>query len=157
MAEFSFDSLPRKQMAAGALIRDGRGRILIVKPTYRPEWLVPGGSIETDESPHTCVVREVEEELGMVLPIGRLLCIEYQSRSAKRSDNLRLIFDGGVLDDSHLARIHLPASELSEYRFVQLDEALRLLAAKLNHRIARSMQALHNGRVFYLENGTEQS
>jgi len=31
-----FDSLPRTRGAASALLRDEAGRVLLVKPTYRP-------------------------------------------------------------------------------------------------------------------------
>jgi 8-oxo-dGTP pyrophosphatase MutT (NUDIX family) len=150
---FDYTKLPAKQMAAGALIRDVRGNILIVKPTYRPEWLVPGGSIERDESPYACVAREVEEELSVSVQIGRVLCVEYQSQSEKRPENLRFIFDGGVMHDAVIAQIGLPAAELSEYRFVPLADALTLLAAKLNRRIELSVQALREGGTVYAEDG----
>lgn len=41
-----FDSLPRTRGAASALLRDEAGRVLLVKPTYRPGWGLPGGVIE---------------------------------------------------------------------------------------------------------------
>ena len=154
-SEFSYESLPRKQMAAGALIRNSVGHILIVKPTYRPDWLVPGGSIENDESPLLCVIREVEEELGTPVPIGRLLCLEYQSKGEKRPENLRFIFDGGVMEHARIAQIQLPAKELSEFRFVPFDIAMTLLATKLNRRINLSVKALQNNSTIYVENGKE--
>ncbi|MFC7641019.1 NUDIX domain-containing protein [Streptosporangium lutulentum] len=38
-------------MAAGALIRDAVGAVLLVDPTYKPQWEVPGGSVDAGESP----------------------------------------------------------------------------------------------------------
>jgi ADP-ribose pyrophosphatase YjhB (NUDIX family) len=38
-------------MAAGALLFDEDGRILLVEPTYKPYWEIPGGVVEADESP----------------------------------------------------------------------------------------------------------
>lgn len=39
------------RVAAGVLIRDAAGRILLVKPTYKDGWEIPGGYVEPDESP----------------------------------------------------------------------------------------------------------
>jgi 8-oxo-dGTP diphosphatase len=54
-------TLPRKRMGAGALLTDDRGRLLLVEPTYQPYFEIPGGAVEADESPHTAVVRELQE------------------------------------------------------------------------------------------------
>jgi ADP-ribose pyrophosphatase YjhB (NUDIX family) len=52
-------------MAAGALLFDAADRILLVQPTYKRSWEIPGGVVEADESPHTAVCRELKEELGL--------------------------------------------------------------------------------------------
>lgn len=36
-------------------------------------WDLPGGGREADESPETCLLRELQEEFGMVLPPERLV------------------------------------------------------------------------------------
>ena len=41
-------SIPRIPASAGALIVDPAGRLLILKPTYKKGWTVPGGQIEAD-------------------------------------------------------------------------------------------------------------
>lgn len=61
-------SLARKRMAAGALFRDVAGRVLLVEPTYKENWEVPGGAVEQDESPTAACRREVLEELGLDRP-----------------------------------------------------------------------------------------
>ena len=65
-------------VAAGALIRDPGGRALLVKPNYRDHWSVPGGICELGESPQVGCAREVLEEIGLPLPPGRLLVIDWQ-------------------------------------------------------------------------------
>nr|BFE76200.1 hypothetical protein GCM10020092_095010 [Actinoplanes digitatis] len=41
-------TLPRKRMAAGVLLSDGRDRVLLVEPTYKPYWEIPGGTVEAE-------------------------------------------------------------------------------------------------------------
>ena len=38
--------MPRKRVSAGALFRDAAGRILVVEPTYKDSWEIPGGIVE---------------------------------------------------------------------------------------------------------------
>jgi A/G-specific adenine glycosylase len=67
--------LPHHDVAAGVIWRDGR--ILIAR---RPSkgllgglWEFPGGKREPGESLEDCLVREVAEELGIEIRVGRLL------------------------------------------------------------------------------------
>lgn len=62
-------------VAAGIIFRGGR--ILI---TQRPagkhgalKWEFPGGKMEPDEDPRACLAREVHEELGVRITVGRIL------------------------------------------------------------------------------------
>ena len=70
--------LPRIPASAGGLIRDGSVRLLILKPTYKSGWTVPGGQIEaTGESPWEGCRREVSEETGLQVSTGRLVCVDF--------------------------------------------------------------------------------
>lgn len=52
--------------AAGACIRDERGRVLILRRAEEENlWSVPGGGMEPGESLTEAVVREVREETGL--------------------------------------------------------------------------------------------
>ena len=48
-------TLPRKRMAAAVLFFDAADRLLLVEPTYKPTWELPGGTVEADESPRAGV------------------------------------------------------------------------------------------------------
>jgi 8-oxo-dGTP diphosphatase len=52
------------RVAAGALFCDDAGRVLLVKPTYKEGWDLPGGYVEPGETPTEACVREIKEELG---------------------------------------------------------------------------------------------
>ncbi len=58
--------IPRIPAAAGALIFDAAGRLLVLKPTYKAAWTIPGGQIEVDgETPWEACRREAREESGV--------------------------------------------------------------------------------------------
>ena len=116
------NTLPRKLLGAGALFTNTEDKILVVAPTYKSEWEIPGGTVEESESPKNACLREVKEELGVDLPIGGLLALNYREESESVSELLLFLFDGGVLTDKQIGNVKLPPDELSEFRFLTLDE-----------------------------------
>ncbi len=60
----------------GAVIRDDAGRLLVILRGHDPGrglWSIPGGRIESGETPEQAVVREVREETGLDVSCGPLL------------------------------------------------------------------------------------
>lgn len=47
------------------------------EPTYKPYFEIPGGAVDGDESPHAAAVRELKEELGLPVLLGRLLVTDW--------------------------------------------------------------------------------
>jgi 8-oxo-dGTP diphosphatase len=150
---YNYDALPKKRMAAGALFLNEQGNILIVKPTYRQDWLFPGGVVEEQESPRTACMREVKEELNLTVPLHQLLCIEYLSHDQKQTECIQFTFYGGLLSEPQIAAIALPEKELCEYRFVSIAEASALLSVKLAKRLPYCLEALTENATAYLEDG----
>ena len=148
-----FASLPRKRLAAAALLLSERGEVLIVKPTYRDDWLVPGGTVEAGESPHIACQREVAEEIGLDRALGRLLCVEYRPVDGVITEAVHFLFDGGTVTDAEARGIVLPPAELAEWRFAPLAEALALLHPKLGRRVVFGLRARASGTTLYLEDG----
>jgi 8-oxo-dGTP diphosphatase len=146
---------PKKRVAAGVLLFDAAGRLLLVKGTYgEKRWGVVGGVIEEGESPRAGLAREVREETGLELAIGRLLVVDHTSADERSDDSVQMIFDGGVLDGGQIAAIRLPADELSEYGFFGVEEAVGMIgSAKLARRVPRALAARDEGRTVYLEDG----
>jgi len=142
---------PTIPASAGALIRDRRGRLLILKPTYKGGWTIPGGVIEADgESPWEACRREAMEETGLEVTTGRLVCVDFLRPRPERPGGLRFLFDCGVLDDAVLATVVLQPEEISEHRLVALPEALPLLSGPVRRRVRAARKS---GRVRYLEDG----
>ncbi|MBC8163379.1 MAG: NUDIX hydrolase [Roseiflexaceae bacterium] len=144
---------PTKRVAAGALFFNPSGELLIVKPSYQPGWLIPGGAVELRESPLAGCRREVLEEIGLRRPLIRLLCVDYRPASARRSESLHFLFAGGALDEAEVAAIMLPLDELTEHQFLPSAQALALLRSRLRRRVEHGLRALRAGDTRYLENG----
>ncbi|RMH02440.1 MAG: NUDIX hydrolase [Chloroflexi bacterium] len=138
-------------MAAGALLWDEDGRFLIVKPTYKPTWEIPGGVVEAGESPREACEREILEELGLIRPLRRLLCVDYVRESATKVEGVMFIFDGGMLSAADLANMHLPPTELSHYLLVDGKTAVHYLNERLTQRVRHALHAAANNHVCYLE------
>ncbi|MBN6051401.1 NUDIX domain-containing protein [Nonomuraea sp. RK-328] len=59
----------------GAVIMDGQGRLLLVRRGHPPGeglWSIPGGRVEPGETDTTALEREVLEETGLRVAVGRL-------------------------------------------------------------------------------------
>src|SRR5689334_8357925 len=82
----------RPLIGVGAIIVD-RGRVVLVKrgnPPLVGEWSIPGGVIELGETVREAVVREAQEETGLLVKTAELLGV----------------FDRVVRDEQGLTRYH---------------------------------------------------
>ena len=55
------------------IVRDDKGRILLIRNADVDSWAPPGGSIEPDESPKDAAVREMREETGLLVEPVRII------------------------------------------------------------------------------------
>jgi len=150
------ETLPKKRMGSGCLLFDSSGRVLLVKPTYKSVWEIPGGVVELNESPKQCCRREVKEEIGLVLKIGSLLVVDYGRQEEFKTESLMFIFDGGMLTESKTETIHLKPDELSEYGFFTQDSLPSEMTISLKNRVLAAWQQKLEGGGIYLENQISQ-
>lgn len=144
--------LPRIPASAGALVFDRRGRLLVVNPTYKAAWTIPGGIMESDgETPWEACRREVREEVGLEVTQGRLAAVDFLRPKPGRPGGIRFLFDCGAFDDAVLGSLALQADELSAYRLVKPKKALDLLSGPLRRRVRAALGAAPG--CVYLEEG----
>ena len=163
-AEFVLPAIPA---SSGALIFGPGGRLLILKPTYKKGWTIPGGIMEADgETPWEACQREVREETGLRVGRARLACVDFRrprpgrpARPGKlarpaRPGGMRFLFDCGTAGGAELGALTLQADEIAESRLLPLPEALPLLSKPVRRRVRATTRALRRGtRVVYLEDG----
>jgi 8-oxo-dGTP pyrophosphatase MutT (NUDIX family) len=115
-------TLPHKRVIVQGLVRDGQGSLLLCELTYKQDWDLPGGVADPDESPVASLARELREELGLELPVGPLVAVDWLPPYKQWDDALLLVFDVGVHPDV-LDRARLQPSELAGAHWVRPDDA----------------------------------
>jgi ADP-ribose pyrophosphatase YjhB (NUDIX family) len=137
------------RVAAGALFFDESGNVLLVKPTYKDGWDIPGGYVEPGETPSEACRREITEELGIEAAISRLLVVDW-APSEREGDKILFVFDAGQLDPA--VELRLPEDELASCAFQPPEAFDDLMPARLARRLHAAVAARGADGV-YLEHG----
>lgn len=108
---------PRHIVAASALVRNQEGQILLVR-THDRGWEPPGGQIESGETLTDGVKREVLEESGAHVEIGRLAAVRSNLTSSIVIFGFEAHYLGGQLR---------PSDETPEVQWVSPERALKMI------------------------------
>lgn len=146
-------TLPRKRVGAGLLLTDHDQRILVVEPTYKANGELPGGLVEIGEAPRAAVAREVREELGVDLPIGRLLVVDWSPDRPHVRDGVMFVYDGGTVGSDVAERFRLATAELRSVRFVAGDELDRVTSPLIARRVRAALDARRAPGTVELQDG----
>lgn len=120
-----FASLPKVISSGAVILRDEHGHLVVEKPNYRDHWLLPGGGVDAGEDARQCAQREVLEELGIEVAVGRMLTADWLPSSAVRSSpmGVHFLFDAGVVPRADLEANVVPqASELDDWALIDESE-----------------------------------
>ena len=147
-------TLNRKRMAAGVLFRDVEDRVLLVEPSYKPHWDIPGGAVEAGEAPWRTAGREVAEEIGLCRPLGELLVLDYSSDDGPMPEGVSFVFDGGLVTPDDVARLDLSDPEIVSARLCTPAEVRALVKPNLARRLAAALDAATRGVLTLCENGS---
>ncbi len=145
--------LNRKILGAGVLFRDAVGRVLLVEPSYKPDWGIPGGAVEADESPWAAAARELSEELGLDRPLGRVLVVDYLRPQDSLPECVVFVFDGGILDETDVTGMVFPDGEIISASFHTLAEARSKVKPLLADRLDAAVQAVEQRVTALCEQG----
>jgi ADP-ribose pyrophosphatase YjhB (NUDIX family) len=147
-------SLARPMMGAGVLFVDDVGRVLLVRPSYKAGWDIPGGVVEPGESPRTAAARELLEELGVGAPFGRLLTVDW-AQDDVLGDKLLWVFEGEPIDEATAALLRVDGEELLEVGWRAPSEITELCPPPLARRLLNALRekAAGTGDRVYTEDG----
>lgn len=98
--------------------------ILLVRVRDNQKWYLPGGKIEQNEEPNQALIRELYEELGVLININDLQYLTTVIRPAYGvDDNVELV----CFTANSIGEIN-PQAEISEVRFVSWQNERELIA-----------------------------
>ena len=139
-------------MGAGVLFFDKAGHILLIKPSYKEYWGIPGGVVDQGESPRAAAIREVKEEINLNIESPRFIGVEYYPNlNNDKGESLQFMFYGGMLTPDEISQIRLHPTEISEYQFVDLKTALDLVSDRMAQRLPPSVAAISAKVPIYRE------
>lgn len=121
---------PRFAVTAGAVVRDERGRVLLLRHTLRAGsgWGIPGGFMLAGEQPEEAVRREMREETGLELESAELAFV----RTLGHVRQVEVIF-----------RCAMPASALARRAAsFEVDRAAWFELGALPEGLSRDQRAL---------------
>lgn len=100
-------------LGARGIVIDGDGRILLVRQTYSPGWIFPGGGVERRETIATALERELAEEANVVLEAPPELFGVYSNESIYPGDHV------AIYVVRHWSQSHMPGPnrEIAEVGF----------------------------------------
>jgi len=112
-------------------VTDEQGRVLLVRHNYESEgksiWMLPGGAIEDGETSRDAAIREVLEETGLIIRVGRLLW--HIEEAGERGQRFVNFFEASVIggkpelgEDPELGESQV----LADIRFFSREEIANL-------------------------------
>lgn len=128
------DEYPRHIVAVMGVVSDASGRLLLVK-TERRGWEPPGWQVEQGEDLLAALRREIAEESGCAVRVGRLVGV-YSNVAAPEKVMLTFLC-------THLDGDPQPSAETPEVGWFTADEARRLVTSPTQR--AKLLDALSDG------------
>jgi len=113
---------------AGAVIFNEKKEILCAQRSSSMSlpglWEFPGGKIEPGESPESCLVREIREELGCQIEVHERIADathQYPNLAVLLITHRAKIIEGAPAPKEHAQLVWLPLSELPSLEWAPAD------------------------------------
>ena len=137
--------LPKKRLIAQGVLRSPDGRILLCELTYKRDWDLPGGVVDPGESPATCVVREIDEELGLDVDVHALLAVNWLPPYRGWDDALLCLFDLGTVEPDVLESATLLRREIKAAHWVAPEDLADHVAPYTAAMLSEVLPAVTSG------------
>lgn len=149
--------LPKKRTTAGALFSDDLGRTLLIEPTYKTSWQLPGAVVDADESPFSATIRATRDKLGLRIRPGRLLVVDWVPPDPNRIEGVMFVYEGPTPSPDQLAAITLPEARIRSWAWCTEEELHDRLPPHMFRRTREARRARVEGTTLYLEAGSPVS
>lgn len=136
------------ETAAHAVLIDERGWVLIVQPSYKRRWHLPGGYVHIGETPTSAVTREVFEELGIRPELRGPVTVSWAPHSG--ADRLLFTYTGRLTKELRQA-VSIDGAEIIGWTTLGPERLEDWLHPHVAERIRCSIKAAESGQVNYLE------
>lgn len=120
---------PRSIHVSAAVIRNDRDELLLVRKAGTTAFMQPGGKPEAGETPAETLSRELEEELGIVIPSESLRSLGSYTAAAANEPGFLVVAD--VFEADLGDQRPVVAAEIAELRWVAPADAATLEVAPL--------------------------
>lgn len=119
---------------SAVVIRNAQGLVLTVRKRGTHRFMLPGGKPEAGESPRQTAVREVAEELGVLLEESNLTDVGVFTAPAANEDGFRA---HAHVYSHDTVLVDAPAAEIEELRWLDVSGATlpQDLAPLLEHHV----------------------
>ena len=148
--------LPKKRLIAQGVLRTDGDRIALCELTYKQDWDLPGGIVDPGESPATCVVREVKEELGLDVTVRGLLAVNWLPPYRGWDDALLCLFDLGHVPESTIEETVLQPREIKAVHWADAELIVDTVAPYTARMLAEVAMGLRPDTA-YLENSAARA
>ncbi|MER5301331.1 NUDIX hydrolase [Streptomyces lasiicapitis] len=151
-----------RRIGGQLLIRNDAGHVLLVRPSYKPGWIMPGGGALPDEGALAAASREAHQETSLTIKVRRFLLVDRIPANPESGavEGYNVVFDGGVLAADAISEITLPKArpgrepELLDFKFVHPDDLVAHCEPYHLRRVTAALAVLTNALApQYLELG----
>ncbi len=156
---YVFGVQPRRRVNTMVLFRNQDGDVLLVKPSYRPDWFLPGGGAHPGESIAGAATRELADQLGLRRKVVHALTVDQSPANPDtwQPEGLCVVCDGGLMTGAEAAALSLPTwspSAIEEVGWVAPERLPEHVAPYMEYRIRAAIAAATVGiRLPLLYNG----
>jgi ADP-ribose pyrophosphatase YjhB (NUDIX family) len=122
-----------------AIILDEDELLLVKNSRGSNYYALPGGHLDSGESPCEAIQRELLEELGVEADVGRLLYV-YSFIDIEGQSSIEFLFEikNGSDFRSHESHVKTHAHELSEVRWIGKNEEVHMLPKEIHEAFKAS-------------------
>lgn len=136
------------EAAAHAVLVDDRGWVLIVKPSYKKRWHLPGGFVHIGETPARALGREVGEELGIEPELAGPAVVAWAPHAG--ADRILFLYVGRLTAEER-DRVSIDGAEIVGWTTLAPEHLDERLHPRVAERVRAALEASRSGRTVYIE------